>query len=187
MANPPDIQSFNKLFNEYYDRFIRFAYGYVKDRETAEDFVSEAFVAYWENMTNLSPDSKPPAYILTVIKNKCLNHLQHLQTRHRIKEELKSHSSWVLQTKTSTLEACDPDFLFSEEIKLIIDDTLQKLPSKTRQIFMLSRNQGLTYKEIAVETKLSQKSVEFHMSKALSQLRLSLKDFLGIALFFYLN
>ncbi len=182
-----DIQHFNKLFNEYHERFIRFAFGYVKERQTAEDFVSEAFMTNWENRSHLAPGSKPPAYILTIIKNKSLNHLQHLQTRHRVTEELKSHSDWVLQTKISTLEACDPDFLFSKEIQSIIDATLQKLPHKTRQVFTLSRDQGLTHKEIARKINLSQKSVEFHMSKALSQLRVSLKDFLGILFFFYFN
>lgn len=185
MGNPSEIQNFNTLFNEYNDRFIRFAYGYVKDKETAEDLVSESFVAYWENRAQLSSDTNPPAYILTIIKNKCLNHLQHLQTRYRVSEELRSHTEWVLQTKISTLEATDPDFLFSDEIRFIIDGTLQKLPAKTREIFMLSRDQGLTYKEIALMTNLSQKSVEFHISKALSHLRISLKDFLGILLFLY--
>ena len=61
-----DIQSFNQLFNEYYERFIRFAQGYVKERETAEDFVSEAFTLFWENCENLLSDTKPQAYILTI-------------------------------------------------------------------------------------------------------------------------
>lgn len=182
-----DIQNFNKLFNEYNERFIRFAMGYVKERPAAEDFVSEGFVTYWENKHHLSPGTNPPAYILTIIKNKCLNHLQHQQTRHRVTEQLKSHSDWVLQTKISTLEACDPNFLFTEEILLIIDDTLQKLPRKTRQVFILSRDHGLTYNEIARKTNLSQKSVEFHISKALSRLRVSLKDFLIILPFLYFN
>jgi RNA polymerase sigma-70 factor (ECF subfamily) len=182
-----DIQNFNKLFNEYNDRFIRFAMGYVKERPVAEDFVSEGFITYWENRHHLTPDTNPPAYILTIIKNKCLNHLQHQQTRHRVTEELKSHTNWVLQTKIGTLEACDPDFLFSKEIESIIDATLQKMPHKTRQIFILSRDRGYTYKEIARKTNLSQKSIEFHMSKALSQLRVSLKDFLVILPFFYFH
>lgn len=182
-----NIQNFNKLFNEYNDRFIRFAFGYVKERLTAEDLVSEAFMTYWENIDRLAPDTKPQAYILTIIKNKCLNHLQHLQTRYRVTEELKNHSDWALQTKISTLEACDPDFLFSEEIQSIIDETLQKLPFKTRQIFLLSRNHGLTYNQIAEKINLSPKSVEFHMSKALSQLRISLKDFLVFLPFLYFN
>ena len=120
----PHIQYFNKLYNEYNECFIRFAYGYVRDRAVSEDFVSEGFTSYWENRHNLAADTNPPAYILTIIKNKCLNHLQHLQTRYRVKEELKKHSEWVLQTKISTLEVCDPEHLFSSEIQHIIDNLM---------------------------------------------------------------
>lgn len=179
-----EIKHFNTLFNEYYRRFILFATGYVKEVEIAEDFVSEAFTTYWENRENLLPNTNPQAYILAIIKNKCLNYLQHQQVHFRVTAELQEHAEWLRQTKINTLEACDPDFLFSEEIQEIIDNTLKKLPQKTRQIFSLSRQQGLTYKEIAEKTHLNQKTIEFHVSKALSLLRLSLKDFMTIGIFF---
>jgi RNA polymerase sigma-70 factor (ECF subfamily) len=181
-----DIKHFNALFNKYYSRFILFAKGYVKEVEIAEDFVSEAFTAYWENKENLLPETNPQAYILTIIKNKCLNYLHHQQVKLRVKVELEEHAEWLQQTKISTLEACDPDFLFSMELQQIIDETLNKLPQKTRKIFFLSRNQGLTYKQIAEKTHLNQKTIEFHISKALQQLRLSLSDFITFGFFLIL-
>lgn len=184
MESFSDIQSFNLLFNEYHERFIRFAMGYVRDRQTAEDFVSEAFAAFWENNRRLSSNTKPPAYIMTIVKNKCLNYLQHQQIQQRVAEELRDHSEWVFQAKISTLEACDPDFLFSDEIQQIIDSTLSQLSEKTRQIFQMSRLEGLPYNVIAVKMNLSQKSIEYHISKALDLLRESLKDFLSIFLIF---
>lgn len=173
-----DIENFNKLFSEYYPRFVRFASGYVKELATAEDFVVESFSAYWQNRTNLSDNSKPQAYILTSIKNKCLNHLQHIQVRQRAEKEINEHTQWLLNTRISTLQACDPNILFSKEIQQIVDDTLARLPEKTRQIFALSRGQGYSYKQIAEEMGLSVKAVEFHVSKALEQLRIALKDFI---------
>jgi RNA polymerase sigma-70 factor (ECF subfamily) len=175
-----DIQNFNRLFNEYHERFIRFAISYVKERQTAEDFVSEAFAAFWENSPQLPPDTKPPAYILTIVKNKCLNHLQHQQIEQRVTSALRDHSEWLLQTKISTLEACDPDFLSSGEIQQIIDSTLDQLPKKTQQIFRMSRVEGFSYSVIAKKMNLSQKSIEYHISKALDLLRESLKDFLSV-------
>lgn len=184
MSTLSQLKEFNKLFNEYNERFIRFACGYVKERFIAEDIVSEAFMAFWENRCNLKPDTNPPAYILTVIKNRCLNHLQREQTHLHVAEELKNHANWVLQTKINTLEACNPDLLFSKELQSVVYATLQKLPVKTRQVFALSRNHGMTYKEIARTVNLSDKSVEFHISKALSTLRGSLKKFLLFLLLF---
>lgn len=185
MAANSDIQSFNTLYNEYYLRFIRFAEGYLKDEAVAEDFVSEAFTAFWENRKNLSPDTKPQAYILTIVKNKCLNYLQHLQTRQRIEKEIQDHAFWKLNLEISTLQACDPDFLFSKEIQHIIDITLNRLPQKTRRIFVLNRYEGLSYKDISEKMNLSVKTIEFHISKALAQLRLSLKDFIYLAPFLF--
>lgn len=180
-----DIESFNRLFNEYYTPFIRFAQGYVKEQETAEDFVSEAFTAYWENRRELLPDTKPQAYILTIVKNKCLNHFQHIQVRQRTENLLNDHATWRLSISINTLQACNPELLFSEDIERIIDETLRRLPKKTRQIFILSRFDGLSYKEIARKMNLSIKSIEFHMSKALGQFRLSLKDFIYLLPFLF--
>ncbi len=184
MASLSNIQNFNNLFNEYQERFIRFAMSYVRDKQIAEDFVSEAFVAYWERIHQFSENDNLPAYILTMVKNKCLNHLQHLQTRYRVEKEINDHEVWLLNLNINTLQACDPDFIFSEEIQQIIDETLKKLPSKTRKIFVLNRFNYLSYKEIAEKMNLSQKTIEFHISKALSHLRLALKDFIVAIVFF---
>src|SRR5690554_4173486 len=186
MISSKDIQNFNALFNEYYRRFIHFAIGYLKDEQVAEDFVSEAFTVYWENRADLLPETNPPAYIFKIIKNKCLNHIKHIQIQQRVTNELRDHSEWVLQTKISTLEACDPDFIFSKELQELINATLEKLPAKTRQIFSLSRDKGLSYREIAEKTHLSQKAIEFHISKALNHLRISLKDFTSLSAFLFL-
>lgn len=180
MESIPNIDEFNSVFNAYYPRFIRFALGYVKENEIAEDFVLEAFSAYWENRINLRIDTKPQAYILTIVKNKCLNYLQHLQVRQRAEQQLNEHNEWKLQLSISTLQSCDPAFLFSKEIQQIVDSTLKRLPEKTHQIFNLSRNKGLSYKEIANELNISVKTVEFHISRALEHLRLSLKDFITL-------
>lgn len=172
------MQSFNNLYNENYASFLRFAIGYVRDQHVAEDFVSESFMTYWENRNNLSTETNPKAYILTVLKNKCLNYLKHLQIKNRITDEMTEHAEWRISISINSLEACNPDFIFSKEIKDIVDTTISKLPQKTRQAFMLSRKQNLTNKEIAKKMNFSEKSVEYHISKALSQLRLSLKDFM---------
>lgn len=183
MNSYSDIKRFNELFNEYYERIVRFAKSYVRDLAVAEDFASEAFAAFWENRDNLSDETNPKAYILTIVKNKCANHLKHEQIRLKAEKELNSHSEWVLTTNLNTLEACDPDFIFSDEIQHILKKTLEKMPQKTRQIFIFSRFDGLSYNEIALKMDVSQKTIEFHISKALRALRLALKDFIYLLLF----
>ncbi|HBG41235.1 MAG TPA: RNA polymerase sigma-70 factor [Porphyromonadaceae bacterium] len=180
------LSLFNELFDNYYRQFVRFAIGYLKDSTMAEDYVSEAFIAYWENRNTLTADTNPPAYILAIVKNKCINHLQREQMRQRVEKQLSDHSLWALTTRINTLEACNPEMIFSNEVKEIIDRTLSDLPEKTRQIFLLSRNEDLSHKEIAERITLSTKAIEFHISKALAALRISLKDFMILLPFAFL-
>jgi RNA polymerase sigma-70 factor (ECF subfamily) len=182
-----DIKQFNELFNEYYQRIVRFAMSYVRDLDVAEDFASEAFAAFWENRTTLSEETNSKAYILTIVKNKCMNHLKHEQIRLKAEREINNHSEWVLTTNLNTLEACDPNFIFSDEIQHILNETLEKMPQKTRQIFILNRFNGLSYHEIAQKMDVSQKTIEFHISKALRTLRFELKDFIYLLLFILLH
>ena len=182
-----DLGVFNRLFREYQQRFIRFAGTYVSDPATAEDIVMESFMAAWEKRDVLSASTFPP-YALTIVRNKCLNHLRSLGVRMRAAEDIHSHGSRMLSTRISTLEACNPEELFSEEARRLVNETLDKLPRKTREIFIRSRFDGKSYKEIAAEMDITVKSVEFEVSKAMKLLRVALKDYLAYFIFwFYIN
>lgn len=89
-----DITSFNQLYKEFQRRFVRFANTYVRDLTTAEDITIEAMMYYWENRQSLSEDSNIPAYILTIIKNKCLNYLRHQQIHEEYSDKIKDYYEW---------------------------------------------------------------------------------------------
>lgn len=188
MVNPVNPK-FNSFFTKYYNRFVRFANSYVRSMDVAEDLTTEAFMIYWDNKDSLSADSNIEAYILTIIKNKCLNYLKQTERRSQILTDMGSYAQWELDVRISSLEACDPEEIFSEEIQQIVRDTLAKLPQRTIDIFVESRYKEKSHKEIAEMFGITPKGVEFHISKALSLLRLNLKDYLSawIALFFILN
>ncbi|WP_229095366.1 RNA polymerase sigma-70 factor [Alistipes sp. D31t1_170403_E11] len=182
-----DLAAFNRLFGEYQQRFIRFAVSYIADPVVAEDIVMESFVAAWGRRDMLSVGSFPP-YALTIIKNKCLNHLRAQDVRTRAAENIHSHGARMLRTRIATLQACDPEELFSEEARRLVDRTLDALPERTREIFVRSRFRGQSYKEIAAEMGTTVKSVEFEVSKAMKLLRVALKDYLAFFIFwFYIN
>lgn len=185
MENTADLKAFNQLFTDYQGRFIRFANMYVHDMAVAEDFVVEALLYYWENRHFLKNESNIPAYILTIIKHKCLNHLQHIQVREAVTEKMKSHAEWELNTRIATLEACEPYELFTAEAQEIVDRTLNELAEQTRRIFLMSRYQNKSHKEIAGELGVTTKNVEFHITKALKLLRHNLKDYLPFFLIFF--
>lgn len=179
-----DIGAFNRLFGEYQRRFIRFAVSYVSDPSIAEDIVMESFVAAWERRAALSEKTFPP-YALTIVKNKCLNHLRAVGVRSRAAEDIHSHGARMLNMRISTLEACDPEELFSDEARRLVDQTLDTMPARTREIFVRSRFDGQSYKQIALEMDTTVKSVEFEVSKAMKLLRVSLKDYLPFLVFWF--
>ncbi|MDD4661442.1 MAG: RNA polymerase sigma-70 factor [Massilibacteroides sp.] len=181
-----ELKNFNCLFTNYKERFIRFANTYVRDLSIAEDFTIDSFMYYWENRGTIDTSSNPPAYILTTLKHKCLNHLQSVQVRQDVSEKLREHALWELQTRIHSLEACEPYELFTDEIQKIVDRSLNDLPERTREIFLLSRKNNCPHKEIAEKLAISTKSVEFHINKAIKLLRENLKDYLPAIAYLYL-
>lgn len=182
MEHSSELKAFNQLFADYQQKFIRFANLYVKDEDVAEDFTMEAFMQYWEKRHTLQTDSNIPAYILTIIKNKCINYLQHIQIKEEVNEQLKNHAEWELNTRISTLEACNPNELFTAEAREIINRTLAHLPGQTRRVFIMSRYENKPYKEIAETLGMTPKGVEYHIAQALKKLHANLKDYLLILL-----
>jgi RNA polymerase sigma-70 factor (ECF subfamily) len=92
-----------------------------------------------------------------------------------------------LDIRISTLEACNPDNIFSEEIRAILAKTLQELPPQTRKVFMMSRYEQMSGKEIAEALNITVKGVDYHIAKALKALRISLKDYLPLFYFLFIQ
>jgi len=176
--NAVDSRNFNEFYIHNYSKFVRFAYSYIKDMPVSEDFVTESFVSCWVNRGSLGENLNIKAYILTSIKNKCLNHLRKTQYQENILKSISDHSLWERSMRINTLEACNPEEVYSDELQSLLDKALSNMPEKTLAVFIASRYQEKTYREIAEEMKISTKGVEFHITKALKILRKYLKDYL---------
>ena len=85
-----------------------------------------------------------------------------------------------------SLSACDPDRIFSKEIRLLSGGAIARMGEMTRRVFLLSRQEGLTYKEIADRLDITVSRVNFEMRRALDLLREALKDYLPATLIFWL-
>lgn len=148
----------------------------------------ESMMYYWENKDRLSADTNIPAYVLTTIKHKCIDYLRHQQVYQDASDEIARIYAWELSGRIMTLEDFEPYEVFTKEIQEIVDRTLDALPEQTRKIFVMSRNENKSHKEIAELLDITTKGVEFHISKATRTLRLALKDYLPVSLlFFYLH
>lgn len=178
----PEENIFNEIYRKYKSRFLYFARTYTRDEFIAEDVVVESFMCYWENRQTLSNQANIPAYILTIIKNKCLNYLHREKTREEVERQLENRDTWELQLRMATLEACNPEALFTKELHRLIRTTLDSLSSRSKEIFIRSRYDNQTNKEIAAALGLSVKSVEYHITKTLKIFKKVLADYFPLFL-----
>lgn len=178
------VNSFNEIYTSYYKKSFFFAKSYVHDDLAAEDIASESLIKLWEKLKTEKIDYIEPL-LLTILKNKALDYLKHEEVKRTAFESMADWHQQELSIRISTLESCDPNEIFSDEVESIIRETLKLLPEQTRRIFLLSRFENKSNKEIAEQMGVSIKGVEYHISKALKALRITLKDYLPLFYFFF--
>ncbi len=142
---------------------------YVREVDDAKGIVQDVFVVLWDKYPTLPADTNFKSYLFTAVKNRCLNQLR---------DRKKMTSMDALRDADF---ADETDDLSTQELEAEIEIALNTMPSKCREAFELSRNQGLKYAEIAEQMGISVKTVEAHITKALGILREHLAKFLSIA------
>ena len=179
--------TFNQIYTSYYQRALLFTQSYVLDEPTAEDIVAESFIKLWQFMKEDAVDEEHIGPLLmTILKNFSINQLKHDQIRITAHAEITDSQLRDIELRIGGLESCDPSKIFSEEIRVIVNRTLQSVSPQSRRAFLMSRRQGKSNQVIAEELNISIKAVEYHITKVLKLLREELKDYLPLYYFFFL-
>jgi len=171
-------RAFKEAFYQFYPGLLKFAQSYLHDIFLAENMVQDAFIVLWEKRELLDIQSNIKAYLVTIIKNKSINHIEKSKNRLNIENALHQFHIREADLNISTLRALNPEALFTEEITLIVERAIQELPDQTREIFFMSRYHGFSNQEIANKLNITTKGVEYHISKSLKILRVKLTDYL---------
>ena len=160
--NTGDPKAFEALFRRYAQPLINFAYSYLKNRESAENTVQDLFLKIWSKRKMVDPEQSIKSYLYTAIRNSCLNVIRHqkIVDSHRESSEIDE----------SVAPSAEARLLESDRIGEI-QQAIDALPDRCRQIFYLSKYDGLSYKEIASKLELSVKTVETQMGRAFKALR----------------
>lgn len=153
---------FEQIFRRWYAPLCRFAFRLTGKSQASEDIVQEVFIQFWDKRNILEIRQSEKAYLFQAVYNRSLNLLS-VGKRH---PEVPDSAEYLHPVS----KEADADLLFSET-ETAIQNGLRKLPDGCRQIFELSRFEGLSYKEIAALLEISPKTVETQMSKALRILR----------------
>lgn len=190
IINPLDVDSdmnFGTFYNTYYKRFVRYAFYYVNDWQTAEDMTHDALLYYWENKNALISETDVLGYIMLTVKNKCLNYLKHLQIEVEYSKKCTDLYEWEVNARIMTLEDESYSSIFSKDIMDIIVKSLSSLPSQTQEIFILNRFKNKSRKEIAQQLGVSQQKIDYHITKANNHLINELKDYFLLLILFLEN
>lgn len=174
--------TFDNIYSEYYQRCFLFAKSYLHDEMLSKDIASEAMITLWTKMKAEEVENVR-AFLMTVVKNLSLNHLRNEHLRMEARENILNDELYELDFRISSLDACNPTDIFSEEINRIVNQTLDTLPLQTRNVFRMSRYENKSIKEIADALNISVKGVDYHIGKALKALRANLKDYLYLFFF----
>jgi len=164
-----DREAFKTLFDTYYASLCHYASHFLNDDSLSEEVVQELFVILWEKRKTVNVEVSVKSYLFRAVRNLCLNQIQHDKVKKLHARKLKE-----------VLMAEDPaaDYLITPEMILELEEGIESLPDKRREIFRLSREDGLKYREIAEKLNISVKTVEAQMGLALKALRSKIVSFL---------
>lgn len=162
-----DKKALDEIYNYYYPRLYAFAKKFLKVEDDINDILQEVFIKLWENRKNIKNIETFNGWIFTITKNALISYF-------REKTKFIAFESKVKEMATSEGYFID-DSTEYKDIKEKVEQLIEKLPEKRKLIFKLSREKGLSHKEIAVQLDISAKTVEDHIMHAIRFLREHLK------------
>lgn len=158
-----DEESFEQIFRYYYALLYVHAYKKIGDRELAKDIVQDLFAAIWKNRQVLNIETTLSNYLYTSVRNRVIDVWAKEKNRNKYLASLTLEST---VSNGNIVELLQEKMLAEQ-----IENTLKQLPPRVRQIFEMSRNQYLTYREIAQELQISEHTVRGYIKEALRALR----------------
>lgn len=163
-----ETSAFDAIFRANYALLVRVAEGMLRERATAEEIAQDVMLELWRRRETLDVESVR-GYLLQATRNRSLNELRHRAIERRTEPLLTDGVARLPSTDAAVRES---------ELEVAIHAAIAELPDRCREVFELSRIDGLKYAEIASRLGISVKTVEVQMGKALRILRERLKAWL---------
>lgn len=167
--------SFDAIFHAHYRLLYAYALGIVHHKEMAQDIVQDVFLKLWKNRQRIEINTSLKAYLIRMTRNQCLDTLReekYAGLNINIEDTL-------CRIEIMGLDEADPVFdrLHSEELQIRFREAVELLPEQCRKIFLLNRQNGLSYLEIAAALGISHSTVKNQMVIAMRKLHDALKPF----------
>ncbi|MCC8423710.1 RNA polymerase sigma-70 factor [Mucilaginibacter sp. UR6-11] len=161
-------KAFRALYNRYWDKMLVKAYTLLQSHDLAEEVVQDAFINFWKRRHTIELKYSFHTYIASVVKYEVMTKIAG-----RNKQPLYIDDV----TFANPADHSTQQWLDFDELKNQIETTIHTLPDKCQLVFKLSREEGLTARQISDTLNISHKTVEAHITKAIKVLRVSLSSF----------
>lgn len=158
-----DQKSFEELFKLFYERLLNFCIHYIKDREAAEEIVSNVFLKVWMKRDELSHVQNLETYLFIAVKNQSINYTKQF-SNYRVVYLEESGSHQLLNTHDPGKELEKRELIFK------MNQAIETLPQQCKIIFSLVKEEGLKYKEVALILDISTRTVETQLVRAMQKL-----------------
>jgi RNA polymerase sigma-70 factor (ECF subfamily) len=181
-----NLEYFEQLFKMYFKALKTYSVRYVYDEYVAEDIVQDTFFELWKRRDEIEFDEYIKSYLFKSVYNKSLNYLRNNKLK-TISSIASADDAIFLDSYLQTMQSSQEENLIVKEILREITAVIDQLPPQCKKVFILSRRYEFKNREIAEQLDISLKSVEKHITKALSQIRDHLKKMKLLILFLIIH
>ena len=161
---------FREFYQKYHQKVFAFLFHYLQNRELCKDLLQEIFIKIWQKKYHEKKDWDPKGFLFKMSRNKVIDQVRKQTSEDRLKNGY--------QRARAKLSNTTEHKVIFDEYQELAAEAISALPPKRRQVFLLSREQGLSYKEIAERLGISKNTVEIHMVKAMKSLHQHLDPFI---------
>ncbi len=169
VVNADDHAAFEFLFEVFYDKLIRVALYYLGKESLAEDALADVFFKLWQNRQKLKKVDNLDNYLFTMTKNQCLYFLRSNKKVFFDEKMMDDHQQIIIENPESNL--------ISQEFVTFFNAKIQELPPRCKLIYLMVKDDGLKYKQVAEILNISNKTVENQMTKAIAHIRKCVNDY----------
>ena len=161
-----DVKAFNELYYKYHKKIFAFSLKFLKNKADAEDLIQKIFVIIWEKKENLNPEKSFNNYLFIIARNEIYDLLK--------KKALTEYYNDQILSDTEQGE----EDIETKKLVEVMYSLIEKMPERRRQIFLMNRDMGLTYKQIAKKLGVTENTVDTQIRNSLNYLRKELPKYI---------
>jgi RNA polymerase sigma-70 factor (ECF subfamily) len=171
-----DKQAFATVYNVYHKKLYGFIYTITKSEYASEEILQNLFITLWKQKKKIDTSKSFDAFVFTIARNLTYNFLRDVATRDSFRKEL-----WM---RLKSLKKQAGNTLILKEYRDIVDNIVATLPKQQKAVYILSKEEGKTNKEIAELLGITEKTVKNHLWKAVKSVREQLQPHIVALLLF---